>query len=101
MEAHLSEALPKLEGWLGDFEAFYKVANLRDQILSENILKKVITEREPVSVLIAGGFHKDRLIKKMTSLGLSVLVVAPRFGSETSYDKYFQILKSRWEARKW
>ena len=91
----------EIEKVLPNFEGFYKVANLRDQVMAESALKKITVENEKVAALIAGGFHKDRLVKKLNNLGLSVLTVAPRFEAETDQQKYYQILQSRWEQKKW
>jgi len=104
LEARSGVVIPAKAGissWMSASESFFKVASLRDQAMSENIYTKVLEENQPVSVLIAGGFHKDRLIKKMNQMGLSVLVLMPHFTEETDNNRYHELLKSKWEMRNW
>ncbi|MBI4303974.1 MAG: hypothetical protein HY665_06535, partial [Chloroflexi bacterium] len=46
----LDEDLPKIE-------AFYRLALKRDQVLISNAFKKMEEDRQPISIIVTGGFH--------------------------------------------
>jgi len=97
----LPKKLKKLDEKIDSFQSFYRIANIRDQALVENLTEKIRDEREPESVLIAGGFHKDRLVRKLLRIGFHVIVISPSVGLEQGQDLYRRMLTEKWENGRW
>ena len=104
-QAKISISLPadlaKLDDTLDSFQSFYRIANIRDQALVENLTEKVKQEKEAELVLIAGGFHKDRLVKKLTRIGFNVVIISPNVGIEQGPELYRKMLTEKWENGRW
>lgn len=97
----LPSNLAKLDETLDEFQSFYRIANMRDQALVENLTEKIKADREPESVLIAGGFHKERLIRKLNRIGFNVVVIAPTVGLSQGPELYRRMLTEKWENGRW
>lgn len=72
---------------LETFEAFYELAERRNEAMVENLLAHRTSH---LTVLIAGGFHTHGLARLLEKRGLSYVIVTPRFslanaGSGTAY----------------
>ncbi|MBI4388340.1 MAG: hypothetical protein HY582_04800 [Candidatus Omnitrophica bacterium] len=97
----LPKELEKLDETIDSFQNFYRIANIRDQALVENLTEKIKTDREPEAVLIAGGFHKDRLIRKLLRIGFNVVVISPNVDINQGQELYRRMLKEKWENGRW
>ena len=97
----LPKNMKNLDETIDSFQEFYRVANIRDQALVENLTEKIKEEREPESILIAGGFHKDRLIRKMLRIGFNVVVISPTVGLNQGPELYRKMLVEKWEQGRW
>lgn len=99
--ASLPKDLPKLDETIDSFQSFYRIANIRDQALVENLTEKIRDEKSADSILIAGGFHKDRLIRKLLRIGFNVTVISPSVGINQGPELYRRVLKEKWENGRW
>lgn len=93
--------LTKLDETMDEFQSFYRIANMRDQALVENLTEEIKKEKEPDSILIAGGFHKERLIRKLNRIGFNVVVIAPTVGLNQGPELYRKMLTEKWENGRW
>ena len=82
----LAAALPKLQ-------RFYETASRRDEVLVERAMAKLAETKEPLAVLITGGFHSPRITQLLKDRGVGVVVVAPRVSHETDERLYRAVLK--------
>ena len=97
----LPNDLVKLDETIDSFQSFYRIANIRDQALVENLTEKIKDEKSVESVLIAGGFHKDRLIRKLLRIGFNVVVISPNVGLNQGPELYRRMLTEKWENGRW
>jgi len=93
--------LAKIDETLDSFQDFYRIANIRDQALVENLTEEIKKEKEPESILIAGGFHKERLIRKLNRIGFNVIVISPTVGLNQGPELYRKMLTEKWENGRW
>lgn len=74
---------------LNGFEGFYTAALKRNNVLVDNLLKKMnVDQPQPFAVLIAGGFHTPGVEKEFAERGISVVTVMPRIGTVDAATKY-------------
>lgn len=100
-------AHPTADGWsghsLGDlqrlqevfplFQRFYETTQRRDEVLVQRAVAKVKESREPLAVLITGGFHSPRITQLLQDRGVGVVVVAPKVSQATNDQLYRAVLK--------
>ncbi len=71
---------------LSAFEEFNKAALKRDQSLAQNFLRKrqnrKVSAKDPVDVLVAGGFHSAGLTARFKNKNIAYLVMMPRLNSK-------------------
>ena len=84
--SELKDAIPTLQ-------RFYEAANRRDDVLVERAMAKLADTKEPIAVLITGGFHSPRITQMLIERGVSVVVVAPKVDEETNDQLYRAVLK--------
>lgn len=97
----LPSDLAKLDDTIDSFQSFYRIANIRDQALVENLTEKVREVKEAEIILIAGGFHKDRLVRKFLRIGFNVVVISPNVGLEQGQELYRKMLVEKWDNGRW
>ncbi len=91
-----TRSFPRLEEFdsrLAALRRFYEAANQRDEALVANAIAKLQETREPLAVLITGGFHSPAITRLLTAQGVRVVVVAPKVGEETNEQLYEAVLK--------
>jgi len=89
-------SFPRLEEFdaqLAALRRFYEAANQRDAALVANTIAKLHETREPLAVLITGGFHSPAITRLLTAQGVRVVVVAPKVGEETNERLYEAVLR--------
>ncbi len=69
------QASPVLTSAIAKGEEFYRMAMVRDEVLSRNAL--ALTPRNSISVVVTGGFHTQRLADRFRDAGQSYIVVTP------------------------
>lgn len=62
---------------LNHFEKFYEVAEARNNALADRLVAQMRSGGENTAALVAGGFHKEGLVKRFLSKGLAVVVLTP------------------------
>ena len=82
----LDAAIPKLRH-------FYEAARARDEALIDNTLAKLRASREPLAVLITGGFHAPAIAGRLKEAGVGLVVVAPRVAHASDDRLYRAALK--------
>ena len=91
-----------LQNAIAQAQEFYSAAEAREKAMIRNVTEKMDAQKEKDAVLISGGFHTERLSRAFQELGFSVVVLTPRFASALDskghQERYFQILKEKWEA---
>ena len=85
--------LPMVEEAVPKALAFYEIALRRDEALAENAIAKLRETREPIAVLITGGFHGPRMTQRLKEQGLGLVMVAPRVSHPTDERLYYALLK--------
>ena len=65
-------------------QAYYDLAEKRDQALSQNALDEMDRTGIRRAVLIAGGFHTPGMTRAWRDQGINYVVVQPRFDLEES-----------------
>ena len=68
--------LSQLESAIPTFRRFYEIAQQRDEALVKNTLAKLHETREPLVVLITGGFHATTIARQLKAQGLGLITVA-------------------------
>lgn len=87
------ERLSWLDTALPSLQRFYTVAQARDESLIERALAKLDETREPLAVLITGGFHSPRMTEQLRARGLGLVVVTPKVTQPTNERLYQAVLK--------
>ncbi len=81
-------------------EAFYKIAQKRDDAFVENIDKQFEAKDLELAFLMTGGFHTPGITRRLKEAGYSYVVIAPRIEMAMDYDKYHRLLKDGYEMLK-
>ncbi|MBL8023826.1 MAG: phosphotransferase [Elusimicrobia bacterium] len=69
------------EGNLAPFETFYQEAKTRDRTMVRQLIVgmgELPKNRKAVAVLVAGGFHGDGVIRRLTEKGVTVVSFTPK-----------------------
>jgi hypothetical protein len=85
--------LEALDGALPKLTTFYEAAGARDEALVANALAKISETKEPLAVLITGGFHAPQLEAKLKAHGVGLVAVAPKMTEATNEQLYEAVLK--------
>jgi len=64
---------------------FYETAQVRDGIISQNVLK--ILEKEEKVILVSGGFHVEGITQILEEKGISYLVVTPLYSQHQALEQ--------------
>lgn len=72
--------------------AFYQTASKRDEFLFSNTLRLFESDKSPGIILIAGGFHKDKIIADCAHKGISCIVISPKNASAGDSGLYATVL---------
>jgi len=87
------DALPRLREALPVCDRFYEAARAREQALIDHAFAKLRESREPLAVLITGGFHAPRISRALSEQGVAVMIVTPKIGEdETTEARYRAVL---------
>ena len=78
LAAFTGESVPDLPD-VGPFEQFCENALARNDALAANALRLARENNARSVALVAGGFHTDGLMARLSDAGASVVVVTPRF----------------------
>jgi len=73
-----SEYHPGLEPSLDPFEAFYKNARVRDQMMVRKLLEEMARYDQKRAVLISGGFHTPGISSLLKQQGISFAILTPK-----------------------
>ncbi len=76
-------------------EEFYGDAQKRDAVLADNILSVMDKKGLDTAVVVAGGFHKDGIIKALQNNGVNIILVVPDIGSLTPDIPYIERMSGR------
>jgi hypothetical protein len=58
-------------------QEFYKMAFQRDQVLVDNLLKRMTEMKEDKAVLVCGGFHSEGMSKLLEDQNINVVSISP------------------------
>lgn len=83
------ERLAEVGAALPSFQQFYEAATARDEALVDNAVAKLHATREPLAVLITGGFHAPQITTLLRERGVGVVVVVPKV-SRTADDRLYR-----------
>ncbi|MBL7069834.1 MAG: hypothetical protein ISS34_08270 [Candidatus Omnitrophica bacterium] len=84
---------PVIDKNLPRLEKFYTIAHRRDKAFFKNASKVMKEEGQKRAVLIAGGFHTERLMPLFKEEGYSYAVVTPKVKDQTDYLLYRSLLR--------
>jgi len=87
------ERLSEVDAALPILQRFYELALARDQALVSNALAKLRETKEPVAVLITGGFHSPKISQMLKEAGVGTVVVTPTISHATDERLYRAVLK--------
>lgn len=81
------EHLQQLIGSVSTPERFYELGLERNEILVRNTVKQLAQQKNPVAILIAGGFHTSGITQHLKANKLAYVVITPKvegvFGEAT------------------
>lgn len=86
-------ALGQLDAHLPTLQRFYEIAHQRDERLVQNAVAKLTDSKEPLAVLITGGFHSPRITNMLTEQGIGTVVVTPKVSTDTDERLYRTVVK--------
>ncbi len=89
---YLTESLTRLRGYLAAADRFYALADQRSQSFVKNMLRCMTASREPLAVLVAGGFHTALVEQTLKQKNISFISVRPRFSQQDDANPYFALL---------
>jgi len=82
LKRHEYSSMPRVfEGNLAPFETFYQEAKTRDRTMVRQLIVgmgELPKNRKAVAVLVAGGFHGDGVIRRLTEKGVTVVSFTPK-----------------------
>lgn len=93
LPARVFPRLDEFDVRLASLRRFYEAAQQRDAALVEHTVGKLAETREPLAVLITGGFHSPAITQALSARGMRVVVVAPKVSQETNEQLYEAVLK--------
>lgn len=93
MPAQSFQPLHELEAQLPTLQRFYEVAQQRDEILVQNAIAKLQETKEPLAVLITGGFHSPKITQMLKDQGLGTVVLTPKVSQPTNERLYRAVVK--------
>lgn len=74
--------------FLSPFESFCGRAMDRNPALTGRLLEKMAQDKQPVAILVAGGFHTEGLMDTLAKEGASVAVLTPKIGPVDTTHRY-------------
>ena len=94
INTNISENIPLTFGMMNKLDVFYDIACQRDNVFVENILTAMDHNSINRAIVIAGGFHKPGIVKRLKENNISCVVIMPRAG-DGNYDvsQYHSILE--------
>lgn len=87
-----NHTVSKLENLLRNNMNFYRLASMRDDVLTRNTLSFMQTTHTETAVLIAGGFHTDQITQYCKEQNISFAVVRPNKLNAHDFDQYSSVL---------
>ncbi len=91
----LAQAIHGLFDDLSEQEAFYTLAQRRDEALIDNTLKAMDEQGQSVAVLVTGGFHTQGMTRLLKERGVAYAVVTPGVEGSTNEDLYNKLVRNR------
>lgn len=89
MDPNLTVRWPEsMSQFLSPFESFCARAMDRNGALTGRLLEKMTQEKQPIAVLVAGGFHTEGLMDTLAKQGASVAVLTPKIGQVDLTHRY-------------
>jgi len=73
----LSEKDSELKSLLKEAARFYRLANKRDIIFVQNVLKQLAQKREKSAIIVTGGYHTKGIVKELKKKNISYAVITP------------------------
>ncbi len=70
-------------------QRFYELAEKRNQVFVEKIIREMDHARKDASVIVVGGFHEKGLQNALKDRGISTVVISPRIDGHASDIPYF------------
>ncbi len=102
IQAHMGEdewsvdpEAAKLDETLIQVKAFYRLADQRSDVFAQAISAKMASAPAGVSVLIAGGYHSERVLAALKKSGCSYVSLVPKITRHDVANPYFDILRNR------
>lgn len=85
----------KLDGYLRSAQRFYDLADQRSDAFVRSLRRHFSEQGDGVGVLVAGGFHAERMLAGLKAAGWSYMCVKPRVTQAEPDNPYFQLLLNR------
>ncbi|MCD6461071.1 hypothetical protein J7L67_10450 [bacterium] len=94
-EAVFSQDLQLLDDRREKVKSFYELALERDNILVNNALKKMESQKYNYGLLITGGFHTKGMLEILKQKPVNFAVVVPKISSATNTERYFSAITNK------
>lgn len=90
------EELMLMEKTLPDVEDFYEYAGKRNDVLAANTVNSMDEEKEPIGILVTGGFHTEGIAEFFKEKRIIYAVVAPKVENiEEDDTRYINALQGK------
>ena len=85
----------KLDSYLEEVRAFYRVADERSLAFVENIIAGMDKHQTRIAMLVTGGYHSEEVLGELKRRGVSYVSVKPCLRHQDIVNPYFALLKNR------
>jgi CheY-like chemotaxis protein/phosphoenolpyruvate-protein kinase (PTS system EI component) len=82
-----------LRRWLMHHIDFYTEAERRDDILFDNMMKRMELEGEQIAVVSTGGFHARSITKRLKESNIPFVRVRPEILEVDDHARYFEVMR--------
>ena len=92
--------MKELEGKIPIIIKEYEIAQLREDAMIRNINSKLADTGEKTAILIAGGYHTQRIAEGLKKCNVGLLVVRPKINQRSDDKLYISVLREQRSGRK-
>ena len=85
----------KLDSYLEEVRAFYRVADERSLAFVENVIARMDKHQTKIAMMVTGGYHKEEVLKELERHNISYVCVKPCLCHHDIVNPYFVLLRNK------
>ncbi|MCK5218414.1 hypothetical protein KAR10_02755, partial [bacterium] len=85
----------KLDRYLEEVRAFYRVADERSLAFVENVIARMDKHQTKLAVMVTGGYHKEEVLQELERHNISYVCVKPCLRHQDVVNPYFALLRNK------